>query len=245
MELVVPGLWRLPLALSSVNAYILEHDDGLTLVDCGYPGSHEPILRQLAMAGHSPQAVRRIVVTHSDVDHMGSLSALQAATGAVVMAHALEVEYVDGRRPRPWGDGTIGWLVDCGYRALQSTGLLTALPAEVDCALSDGDTLGNGWRVLHTPGHTPGHISLCRSASEVLLTGDALGQRFGRLVGPPPAYAADIVEAAESVAKLAALQPRILCLGHRRPLTNARAEGLAALATRLRTRHKDDHNPQR
>jgi glyoxylase-like metal-dependent hydrolase (beta-lactamase superfamily II) len=240
MDQVVPGLWRIPLARATVNAYVLQDQDGLTLVDSGYAGCHRHILEQLAEAGFSPQDVQRIIVTHGDLDHMGSAAALRASTGALVLAHALEVELVERRQPRSWGRCTAGRLAQLGYRALLSTGLAALPPAKVDRALADGETLRGGWQVLHTPGHTPGHISIFHPSRRVLLTGDILGQRLGRLIGPTPAYATDMSQATASVAKLASLRPRILCFGHLRPLQDIEFQALPALATRLQMRYGMD-----
>jgi len=233
MEEIVPGLWRIPLGGGSVNAYVWRGEDGLTLVDCGYAGDGRRILHVLSDAGYSPRDVRRIVITHSDVDHMGGLAEVQAATGATVLAHTLEVPFIEGQRSREWGRNMLGRLMALGYRLLVGTGLIHCEPAKVGKALVDGETLDGGWRVVHTPGHTPGHISLHHPEQRVVITGDALGLRFGRLRGPVPAYAADMKQAAASVRKLAALEPRTLCFGHFRPLTDVEPEALYALAARL------------
>jgi len=233
MEEIIPGLWRIPLSGGSVNAYVWQGEDGLTLVDCGYAGDGHRILRLLSEAGYSLRDVRRIVITHGDVDHMGGLAEAQVATGALVLAHMLEMPFIEGQRPRQWRQDALGRLIAFGYRLLVDIGLVRCKPVKVGKALVDGETLDGGWRVVHTPGHTPGHISLHHPEQRVVITGDALGLRLGRLRGPVPAYAADMKQAAASVRKLAALEPRILCFGHFRPLRNVELETLYALAARL------------
>lgn len=233
MEEIVSGLWRIPLGGGSVNAYFWRGEDGLTLVDCGYAGDGHRILRLLSEAGYSPRDVQRIVITHGDVDHVGGLAETRAATGAVVLAHTLEVDFIEGRRPRPWGRGALGRLMAFGYKLLVDKGLIRCEPVSVGRALVDGEMLDGGWQVVHTPGHTPGHISFHHPQQRVLITGDILGLRFGRLWGPVPAYAVDMKQAAASLRKLAGLEPRILCFGHFHPLTGVKPEALYALAARL------------
>jgi glyoxylase-like metal-dependent hydrolase (beta-lactamase superfamily II) len=225
------------LALATANAYVWQSEDGLTLVDCGYRGSERSILDRLAGAGFRPGDVKRIVVSHGDLDHAGSLSCLQAATGATVLAHAAEVDLLEGRQSRAWGRGVGGSAMAFGHRLLKASGLLRVEPCRVDRVLLDGDRLDGGWQVVHTPGHTPGHIALHHPTRHTLICGDSIGQRLGRLIGPAPAYATDMGQAVDSVGKLAAMEPSTLCFGHFGPLVAVRPEALYALAERLRRRH--------
>jgi len=233
MRPVVPGVWRVPLAGGTVNAYILAEDDGLTLVDCGYPGSGETILRSLNDMGHSAHDIRRLVITHADIDHMGSLAELRRRTGAEVLAHALEHDVIAGRKRRQWGRGPEGRLFAFAYQVLLRTGRISLQATTVDGTLNDGQSWGGSWQVVHTPGHTPGHIALYEPGQRALITGDALGQRRGALRGPKPMYAADIREAVASVRKLAELRPETLLFGHRPPLQRLPQRALTDLADRL------------
>lgn len=239
---IVAGLWRIPLAVGSVNVYLWQGGDGLTLVDCGYAGSGQHILRLLSQAGHTAQDVRRIVITHGDFDHVGGLAALRTATGAAVLAHSQEVAFIEGQHPRCWGPTPAGQLLGWGDRLRASMRLSYIEPVRVDRPLADGKVLDGGWQVVHTPGHTPGHIALYHPRWQVLIAGDLLSQRLGRLIGPVPAYAVDMKQAAASVRRLAALEPRILCFGHRRPLTVDQPQALYDLAKYLEERYRSDSN---
>ncbi|MDH7485414.1 MAG: MBL fold metallo-hydrolase [Anaerolineae bacterium] len=243
MEEIVAGLWRIPLAAGSVNVYLWQGGDGLTLVDCGYAGSGQHILRLLSQAGHTAQDVRCIVITHGDFDHVGGLATLRAATGAAVLAHSQEVAFIEGQRRRPWGPTPAGQLLAWADRLLTSAGLSRIEAACVDRPLTDGEVLDGGWQVVHTPGHTPGHIALYHPHWQVLIAGDLLSQRRGRPLGPVPAYAVDMRQAAASVRRLAALEPRILCFGHRRPLTVGQPQALYDLARQLEERYGSDSRP--
>lgn len=245
MQEIVAGLWRIPLAAGSVNAYLWQGGDGLTLVDCGYAGSGQHILRLLSQAGHTAQDVRRIVITHGDFDHVGGLAALRTATGAAVLAHSQEVAFIEGQRPRCWGPTPAGQLLAWGDWLRASMRLSYIEPVRVDRPLADGEVLDGGWQVVHTPGHTPGHIALYHPRWQVLIAGDLLSQRRGRPIGPVPAYAVDMKQAAASLRRLAALEPRILCFGHRRPLTVDQPQALYDLARYLEERYRSDDHRQR
>jgi glyoxylase-like metal-dependent hydrolase (beta-lactamase superfamily II) len=233
LEPVAAGVWRLPLAGGTVNVYLLVEDDGLTLVDSGYPGCCEAILAGLGRSGYAVRDVRRLVLTHADIDHMGSLDDLRRRTGAQVLAHSLEEDIISGQKQRPWGATREARLLAFAYHLLQRSSHTRLQPSAVDRRLDDGQSWGGRWQVVHTPGHTPGHIALFAPDRRVLLTGDALGRRGRMLKGPRPMYAADIGEAIASVRKLAALQPETLLFGHREPLTHVREQVLAELADQL------------
>lgn len=233
MEPVVPGLWRIPLTGRSVNSYVWTENGQLTLIDCGYPGSGQAIMDALCHGGHDPHAVREIVLTHGDVDHMGGVAALRAATGARVVAHELALRVVEGLEHRPWGPGWqsqfLGHLVEVWCR--HSMSYLD--PDDESQPVLDGEVLPSGWQVLHTPGHTPGHIALYRSDRDMLLTGDAVGQRRGRLVGARQVYANDPQQASASALRLARLQARVVCPGHRAPIVDAPQDLWRSLVQRV------------
>ena len=195
------------------NPYLLFDSDGLTLIDTGLPGSHKKILKYIIGLEHAPTDLKRIILTHSDLDHIGGLAGLKQASGARVYASAIEAEAIAkgqaSRRIRP---------SRFGRRLLM--GLLgkffKARPVRVDEILHEGQTLPvlGGLQVLETPGHTPGHISLYAPSVGVLFVGDSIVSRENGLVGSVPANTWDQTKAAESVRKQAALKPNVVCSGH-------------------------------
>lgn len=190
---------------------LLDEAEGPTLVDTGLPGQSGAIAAALAELGLQVADLRRIIITHQDIDHVGSLHELARASGARVLAHAVEAPFIDGaalpRFARPEVQAQRPEL-----RAIAEQ----FRPTAVDERLEDGArlALAGGVRVVFTPGHTPGHISLYLERSRTLLTGDALTADAGRLHGPNPAATPDMAEAARSARRLAELDVATIVCYH-------------------------------
>lgn len=229
-----------------VNVYFLGDPDagdrGWILVDAGMGGAAARI-REAAARRFGPDArPGAIVLTHGHFDHVGALRTLAEAWDAPVYAHPLELPYLTGRSDYPPPDPTVGggamaalsWLyprsgMDLGerVRALPADGSLPLLP---------------GWRWIHTPGHTAGHVSLWREADRSLVVGDAFVttrqesaisvlQQRPEVHGPPMYFTPDWEAAADSVRALAGLNPRLAATGHGPPLIGpAMLERLTRLA---------------
>ena len=195
-----------------VNMYLIVDPDGLTVIDTGMPGSEKRILKYIANLGHAPADLRRIVITHSDADHMGGLAALKAATGARVYANAIEAEAIAaGRASRELKPrGLVGVLM--GLVA----GMIRTAPAKVDEFLTDGQVLPvlGGLRVVETFGHTPGHISLFAPSVGVLFSGDSIVTGDGKLMPSRAGNTWNMEKALEAVRVQAALGAQIVCSGH-------------------------------
>jgi glyoxylase-like metal-dependent hydrolase (beta-lactamase superfamily II) len=166
------GVWRIPLApLDLLNAFLLQGDDGsLTLVDAGTKGGPRRVLAALAQLGRAPEDVTHLLLSHAHSDHAGGAAAVVAATGSRVLAHEREAVYLrEGRMPTPDRSTRAG-------RLLARTPAGGFAPLAVDEVVEDGALLplAGGLRVVHTPGHTPGHCSFLHTRAGVLLTGDAL-----------------------------------------------------------------------
>ena len=203
---VVPGVVS--------NTYILRDPDGLTIIDAGLPRSEKKILAYVSSLDMSPADVKRIFLTHSDIDHVGGLAALQKATGARTYASQIEADAIAAGKPsrtiRPSGF-SMRRLV---FRLLRP--FMKAAPVKVDEIVAEGRTLPvlGGSRVLETPGHTPGHISLFAPSIGVLFCGDSMVTDETGIHGSRPGITWDDAKARESERKQAALGARILCSGH-------------------------------
>ena len=208
---IIPNVHLIPNTVA--NPYLLIDPDGLTLIDAGLPGSHRKILRYLAGLGYAPGGLKRILITHADFDHVGGLAPLKAATGARVFASPVEAQAIaEGHASRPLKprSAITKFLFDL------MAGLFKPAPVKVDELLADGQILPvlGGLRIVETPGHTPGHISLFAPAAGILFCGDSIVSGETGLRGSSGANNWDQAKSDESVRKQAALGARILCSGH-------------------------------
>lgn len=182
--------------------------DGVTLVDTGMPDQLPVFEEKLAGLGLSLRSVRRILLTHQDLDHIGSAGAIAEATGAEIYAHAAEAPFIQGELP----------LLKLDPKRLQPR--IDALPAEsrararrlllsppkvkVDHLLGGGEELPfhGGIVVIPTPGHSPGHVCYYLKAQRLLLAGDALRFEGGSIIGPSPMATPDMRRAVASLRNL-------------------------------------------
>lgn len=194
------------------NAYLIAEPEGLTLIDAGLPRSEKRTLRYISDLGRAAADLQRIVITHADSDHVGGLAALKAASGARVYASPIEAEAMAaGRLSREMKlTGLRRVLFALVHR------LFAARPVTADERVKDGQVLPvlGGLRVIATPGHTPGHISLFAPSVGVLFTGDSIISQGGTLHCSRGANTWDEAQAAESMRLQAALGARIICPGH-------------------------------
>ncbi|MGA2110921.1 MAG: MBL fold metallo-hydrolase [Anaerolineales bacterium] len=202
------------------NPYLVICPEGLTLVDTGLPGSQRRILRYIARLGYQPADLKRILITHADLDHVGGLAALKAASGAKVYAHPIEAEAIAaGRSSRELKPRNL--LTRLTFRLTSQ--LVRVSPMQVDGFLNDGQELPElgGLRVLATPGHTPGHVSFFSESTGVLFSGDSIVSRGQALRGSQGANTWDQAKADSSLKTQAALGARIVCPGHGPVVLNA------------------------
>ncbi len=172
------GVWRIPLLGDFVNGFMLRDDDGqVTLIDMGIASSGKKVIAALRSIGSDPSEVTRLMLTHCHPDHAGGAAYVAKETGRPVDVHAADAEFVRTGSMPP-RDPNVGWLGK----------LVQRLPdpkmegAPVGEELGDGQVVpfAGGIRVIHTPGHSPGHVSYLHEESGTLITGDAIFNILGR-----------------------------------------------------------------
>jgi glyoxylase-like metal-dependent hydrolase (beta-lactamase superfamily II) len=170
-----------------VHASLLWDANETILIDTGIAGQLQVIREAMAEASVPVERLTKIIITHQDRDHIGSLPDLvDLLNGRVqVLAHDLSKPYIEGEKP------------------LLKSGTM-ATPCKVDVTLQDGDIIpfAGGIQVIFTPGHTDDHISLYHQPSKTLISGDALTSQNGVLMPPDPNFTPDMDTALKSVAKL-------------------------------------------
>jgi glyoxylase-like metal-dependent hydrolase (beta-lactamase superfamily II) len=197
------------------NAFLIDGDDGLTLVDVGRSKAVGLLLHTIAELGHDPAELRRIVLTHAHPDHVQGAPALREHTGARILIHAADAGWLsDGRVP---ADGRSG----AGARRFDGLSAGQWTPFKPDATLEDGELIA-GLRVIHTPGHSPGHIALLHEPTRTVLVGDALFHT-GKLGYGPATFAADPAARATGAARIPA-DVTAIGFGHGTPLTGPDAD---------------------
>ncbi len=208
---ISPNVHLIPSSI--VNVYLIIDPDGLTLIDTGLAGNAKKVLNYITGLGKQPGDLKRIILTHSDGDHVGALAALKAATGARVFASPIEARAIEAAHPSRE-------LKMKGVQALLfkyiAGPMFRVKPAHVDELINDGDVLPvlGGLHVVATIGHTPGHISLYAPAHKILFAGDSMVSEKTGLRVSRGMNTWDEAKAKEAVKIQAALGAEIVCVGH-------------------------------
>ncbi len=217
----------------SVNLYLFADEDGWTLVDAGMPRRQHLVFDTLAELGQQPTDLKRILITHSDVDHAGGLAAIQAESGAVVItSQEAKPHLLSGKSPNHLpkiAQFVVNFLIK--YKPIKEENIQF---------VADGDLLPylGGLHVIQTFGHTLDHYSFFSPSTGILFAGDAINTREGRINPSPPSITADKDLAAQSAIKLLELAPATLACGHGRPLSNFSTEDILTLFNQLRQENK-------
>ncbi|HUJ76739.1 MAG TPA: MBL fold metallo-hydrolase [bacterium] len=231
------------LTIWGANVFFVRSGAGWALIDTAWAGCARPILKAAEALFGSGARPASILLTHGHPDHAGSAPVLARTWDLPIHVHPEELPYVNGTKPYPppeypkadppggfmalyypveWA--LTHWLMpllppqDLGRGAARALEPRAGVPGLAD------------WECIPTPGHTPGHAAYYRRSDRVLITGDALLtvnldsfwdtlRGIQKLARPVSAVTWSWKAARESVARMAALEPRVLATGHGLPLT--------------------------
>jgi glyoxylase-like metal-dependent hydrolase (beta-lactamase superfamily II) len=209
-----------------VNVVFIGNPDGpWVLVDAGMPDSGEKILEvaEERFGKNNPPAA--IILTHGHFDHVGGITFLIKKWGVSVYAHPLEFPFLTGEQAYPEPDPSVEGGVLAKLSSIYPIEPVDIREALVSLPNDSSIPCLPEWRWIHTPGHSPGHVSLFRVTDGVLLSGDAFvtvrqDSLYKVLVqkeevhGPPRYLTTDWAAAWDSVARLELLDPKLVIAGH-------------------------------
>jgi len=217
---------------SEIHPVIIEDANGLILFDAGYPNQKAEFESALSALGFNVEDISKVVISHHDHDHIGSLNDLKEKNSKLkVIADKIEEPFISGKekslrliQAEKYNEGLTGNDKLFGEQFVKY--LETINVCAVDYTVCDGDYVINGVRVFSTPGHTPGHISLYLEDAKTLLVGDALAIENNKLVLANPQFTLDKVAAMKSIKKIIELKPKKIICYHGKEFTGSVYEGL-------------------
>jgi glyoxylase-like metal-dependent hydrolase (beta-lactamase superfamily II) len=211
------------------NMFLCADESGLALIDAGIPGEQGRVLEMIERLGYQPQDLTRILITHADFDHVGSLAELQKASGATVYAGAETAVFLRSGKGPEHMPALLQPLLNAVVK-------VKPVPKEVISIFADGDVLPvlGGLQAIATPGHTLDHYSFYSPTRGILFAGDALHTRNGRLQRTQKRITADQEAANRSALQLLELAPILFACGHGDPMDNHQLQDITALFDQLR-----------
>jgi glyoxylase-like metal-dependent hydrolase (beta-lactamase superfamily II) len=211
-----------------VSSFLIDDGGELSLVDTLFESDARLVLEAIRALGRNVTDLKRIALTHAHRSHLGGLAALKRASGAMVYCHAWEADIISGdRRAQP-----VTILPKQSLKLLKfQLGLFLNRPRHAPCpvdeTLEDGDAFGP-LRVLHAPGHSPGHLAFHWPERGFLIAGDAIATWPSFSAGWT-AFNLNRTQHADSVRRIAALDARIVGVGHGEPITEDASDRVHSL----------------
>ncbi|MBV9851501.1 MAG: MBL fold metallo-hydrolase [Armatimonadetes bacterium] len=210
-----------------VHAFLIDDGSELTLIDTLYDTDARRVVSAIEGLGRSTSDLRHIILTHAHRSHLGGLAALKRLSGATVYAHEWEADIIAGERKaqgitlRPMHP-LLTWLPVYPLQLGLTLGLAPHPPCPVDQWVEDGDRIGP-LQVLHTPGHSPGHLAFHWPERRALFAGDAVAT-WPKFSPGWPAFNLNTTEHRRSLGRMAALDVDVVAVGHGEPITAAGTE---------------------
>ncbi|WP_431810543.1 MBL fold metallo-hydrolase [Lysinibacillus capsici] len=226
---ILPDLYQYTIQIVNIVLYGEPQMKDFVLIDAGMPKSADEIISVVEERYGSKSRPKAIILTHGHFDHVGGIIELIERWDVPVYAHTLEIPFLSGKQNYPEPDPTVnnGLVAKMSpifpNEAINLGGNLKVLP-------SDGSVPFMAcFRWIHTPGHSPGHISLFREKDKVLIAGDAFVTvkqeslykvitQTKEISGPPQYFTTDWLAARASIEKLAILKPSVAITGHGLPM---------------------------
>ena len=211
---VINGVHVVPMGMA--NAFLIEGDDGLTLIDAGFPAKEAAVFGAIDGIGRSADQLRHLVFTHGHPDHIGSAAAIVRKAGARTYMHRLDIPIAESGGPfRPMrpAPGLLGQVL-CRLFFDPDERME---PVAIDQPLTDGEILpiAGGIEVIHTPGHCAGHVALLWHPGRMLFAGDVCTNLMG--LGDPVGFES-LEQGRASQRKLASLSFDAAGFGHGKPI---------------------------
>jgi len=186
------------------SAWLVQGEDGVTIIDTGMPFMGKSILREAKKLGK----VKAILLTHGHGDHVGGLSYIAKELRIPVYAHKLELKYIEGKEPFPGKRKT---------EHLVEVGLVQPLPTDENHQLLPIQ----GLSPYLTPGHSPGHVVYYHPEDSVLISGDLFTSKRGKLQKPAKMFTPNMSEAIASGAIVRELKPKLVSITHSKDVHRA------------------------
>ena len=230
MRVLAPGIFSLGHGKGGhVHAFLLEAGGELFLVDTLFENDARLVLDALQSLGRSPSDIRQIAITHGHRSHLGGLAALKRASGATVYAHRWEADIVAGER-RAQAVSIVP------HQSLKLIPFQFGLwlnrprhaPCPVDELLDEGDSFGP-LQVMHSPGHSPGHLTFWWPERRFLIAGDGIAT-WPNLCAGWRVFNLNHAQHKVSLTRLATFDPLTVGVGHGEPITEAAADHVQQLA---------------
>ena len=212
---VIKGVHVVPMGFA--NAFLIEGDGGLALIDAGYPRKEAAVFEAIRELGRSPEQLKHVIFTHGHPDHIGSAAAIVRETGARTYMHPLDIPIAERGGPFRPLSAAPGLLRRVMCKVFFHPDERVA-PLAIDQPLTAGEILpiADGIEVIHTPGHCAGQVSLLWRRGRMLFAGDVCMNVMG--LGDPVGFES-LKEGRASQRKLASLSFDAAGFGHGEPIS--------------------------
>ncbi|MBG0565812.1 MBL fold metallo-hydrolase [Actinoplanes aureus] len=218
-----------------VAAYLVDTEDGVTVIDAGLARLWRDLTTELTSMGRSVRDIRGVVLTHGDTDHIGFAERLRRDHGVPVYVHEADAARARGEvKTKPaWGHVKVGAVAGFLWYAMRKGGLRTTYLSEV-VGVQDGQVLDlpGAPRVIGLPGHSPGSIAIHIPVADAIFVGDGLTTRhvLTGQQGPQPApFTDDPRQALESLSRIEDVEAKWLLPGHGTPWSGGVTEAVRAI----------------